>query len=89
MKKVLECSTKGDTRFSALCAKIEVNGVFDFIEDHYQLSKRLMGDDGKLIVPKTREEVKGKDKRKEPIVAFEVGDILMPIDYLSMDFKLS
>lgn len=88
MKKILECSTKGDTRFSALCAKIEVNGVFGFIEDHYQLSKRLMGSDGKLIAPKVREEVKGKDKRKDPVVAFQVGGILIPIDYLSMYFKL-
>lgn len=88
MRRVLECSTKGDRRFSSLCAKIEVNGVFDFIEEHYQLSKRLMGNNGKLIVPKTKEEVKGKRKRKEPLVAFEVGGILIPVDYLSMYFKL-
>ncbi|MGL5315312.1 MAG: hypothetical protein ACRC92_18795 [Peptostreptococcaceae bacterium] len=36
---VLECSSKGDKRFSALYAKIKVNGVYDSIENHYQKAK--------------------------------------------------
>lgn len=39
-KKVLECSSKGDRRFSAMYAKVEAFGVLDTIENHYQKSKR-------------------------------------------------
>jgi len=39
-KKVLECSSKGDRKFSALYAKVSVFGVQDSIENHYQKSKR-------------------------------------------------
>lgn len=35
----LECSSKGDKRFSAFYARVEVNGVIKSIEDHYQNSK--------------------------------------------------
>ena len=36
---ILECSSKGDKRFSALYAKVSVNNVLDTIENHYQKSK--------------------------------------------------
>ena len=39
-KKVLECSSRGDRRFSAMYAKVEVFGVMDTIENHYQRGKR-------------------------------------------------
>jgi len=39
-KKVLECSSKGDRRFSAMYAKVEAFGVLDTIENHYQKCKR-------------------------------------------------
>jgi len=53
--KVLECSSKGDKRFSAFYAKVEVFGRYDSIENHYQLSKRF-GED----IPKTWRDAKGK-----------------------------
>ena len=37
---ILECSSKGDKRFSALYAKVKVFGVYDSIENHYQNCKR-------------------------------------------------
>lgn len=40
MSKVLECSTKGDKRFSAFCAYITINGKTDSIEHFYQNAKR-------------------------------------------------
>lgn len=40
MKKTLQCHSKGDKRFSALCAKVEINGVKDTIENFYQGCKR-------------------------------------------------
>lgn len=36
----LECSSKGDKRFSALYAKVTYNGIYDTIEHHYQRAKR-------------------------------------------------
>ena len=39
--KVLECSSKGDKRFSAFYAKVNVGGKVDSIENHYQLAKRF------------------------------------------------
>lgn len=39
--RILECSSKGDKRFSAFVAKVKVFNVCDSIEFHYQLSKRL------------------------------------------------
>ena len=40
INKSLECSSKGDKRFSAMYAKVEAFGVIDTIEHHYQKSKR-------------------------------------------------
>lgn len=38
--KVLYCDSRGDKRFSALYAKVNLNGVIDSIENHYQNCKR-------------------------------------------------
>lgn len=38
--KVLECSSRGDKRFSAFYAKIRFYGSYDSIENHYQSVKR-------------------------------------------------
>lgn len=38
---VLECSSRGDKRFSALFAKVTLDGKLDTIESHYQLAKRF------------------------------------------------
>lgn len=55
MNKVLECSSKGDKRFSAFYARVNVFGKWDSIENHYQLSKRIND-----FVPVTWRDVKGK-----------------------------
>lgn len=54
-RRVLECSSKGDIRFSALFAKIDLFGAYRTIEEHYQLSKRI----GKFV-PRHVKDVKGK-----------------------------
>lgn len=54
--KVLECSSRGDKRFSALFAKIKIFGKEDTIENHYQLAKRF----GDEEPPKSFEDAKGK-----------------------------
>ena len=40
----LECSSKGDKRFSAMYARLTLNGKVDTIESHYQLAKRFGND---------------------------------------------
>lgn len=37
--KILECSSIGDKRFSSFCAFVNLNGIYDSIENHYQNSK--------------------------------------------------
>lgn len=41
--KILECSSKGDIRFSALGAKVTMHGMNQTIENWYQLSKNFNG----------------------------------------------
>ncbi|MBN3376243.1 hypothetical protein CF087_20620 [Clostridium botulinum] len=55
MKRILECSSKGDKRFSAFYARIKLFDKCDSIENHYQLSKRIND-----FVPKTWKDMKGK-----------------------------
>ena len=54
-KKTLECSSAGDTRFSAYYARVRLFGKTKTIEEWYQLSKRF----GK-IKPMSVREAKGK-----------------------------
>lgn len=54
--RALECSSKGDKRFSALFAKIRLFGVENSIENHYQLAKRFNDSEE----PKNFDDAKGK-----------------------------
>jgi hypothetical protein len=74
----LECSSKGDKRFSAFYAKVKVFGKYDSIENHYQLSKRF-GD----FVPTTWKDAKGKTPTH-----FEVNGKQFDLKYLSMWYDL-
>lgn len=51
----LECSSKGDNRFSALYARVYLFDKWDTIENWYQLCKRFNGK-----APSTFKEAKGK-----------------------------
>lgn len=70
--RVLECSTRGDRRFSALYARVKVFGNERTIEEHYQLSKRFPW------APATWREAKGKRP-----VHIEVGGVRLPAEYLT------
>lgn len=72
--KVLECSSKGDKRFSAFYAQVTVNGVLDSIENHYQLSKRF-GE----FKPSSWRDAKGRRPTH-----FVVGDKSFDMKYFSM-----
>jgi hypothetical protein len=82
MLKILECSLRGDKRYSAFYAKVAVNGVVKSIEEHYQLSK-VFSDNGKLITYNNVRDAKGKKP-----CAFIVNNKLYDIKYLSMWYKL-
>lgn len=79
IKKTLECSSKGDKRFSAFYAKIKIGDSYLSIENHYQLSKRF----GHSPVPKSWKDSKGK----EPTHFICMGKVC-PVEYLSMYYKL-
>lgn len=76
--KILECSSKGDKRYSAFYARVKVFGKYDSIENHYQLCKRF-GD----YVPQTWRDAKGKKPTHIHINGFDYE-----LKYLSMFYKL-
>lgn len=77
--RILECSSKGDTRFSALYAKVEYMGVFDTIESIYQNSKRFLN-------PQQEYVKYDKPKGKKPD-GVEVFDTLYDADMLTPFYK--
>ena len=76
--KVLECSSKGDKRFSAFYAKIDVYGDYDSIENHYQLSKRFGNE-----APSSWKDAKGKTPTHFHLKGFDVD-----INLLSQFYKV-
>ena len=75
--KNLECSSAGDKRFSALYAEVEVNGVLDTIERHYQSVKRK----GEPCNPKPCR----KGERVEFII---ISNKILPPKFLTPFYKL-
>lgn len=81
-KKVLECSSAGDSRFSALYAKVKVNGITDTIENHYQKSKVFL-ENNKFIQYDDFKKAKGK----KPI-AFNIGGFILPLRFGAMFYHM-
>ena len=81
--KILECSTAGDKRFSAMVAKVSVNGVVDTIENHYQKSKVFLDEGGNLYTVNNSKEAKGKKP-----VAFKINNYYLPLSYGAMFYDL-
>jgi hypothetical protein len=79
-KIILECSTLGDVHYSAFGAEVEIFGKKTTIEEHYQLSKRFIGPNRKVFVPKHIYDVKGKhSKTKDMEFAWiTVGEHIFP-----------
>ena len=55
----LECSSRGDKRFSAMCAYVDVHGKNMSIENAYQQAKVFIVD-GRMVRPTSWRDVKGK-----------------------------
>lgn len=82
--KTLECSSKGDSRFSALYATVDVYGESRTIEAHYQFSKRFDDPNGdNFFIPVDISSAKGRKP-----TCFIVGGFLYPLEFLSMWYKL-
>lgn len=88
MSKVLECSSKGDKRFSAFYAKVKVFDVFDSIEVHYQNCKEYLDMSGDLVSALNWEEAKEWQKNGKMPVGIKINGIRLPIDYLTPYYKL-
>ena len=75
---ILECSSKGDKRFSALYAKVKVFGVYDSIENHYQNCKRDINN-----------QVVGKGKKVYKMVIEKTKETIeLPPSFLTAYYKL-
>ena len=77
--KTLECSSRGDKRYSAFYAQVQVFGKMDSIENHYQLSKRF----GDAPAPRSWRECKGRKPTH-----IEINGSLYPLELLSQWYKL-
>lgn len=76
-RQILECSSRGDRRFSALFARIEVFGRRATIEEHYQMAKCFPWK------PLTWREAKGCRPTH-----LEIGGKVFPVSYLTAWYAL-
>ena len=90
--KVLECSSRGDKRFSAFYAKVEIFGKKASIEEHYQFSKLFPVEDNygnvRLESYNDIKLIKRKQRFGEEPVRFRVAKFDYPAEYLTMYYKL-
>ncbi|PTY92934.1 DarT1-associated NADAR antitoxin family protein [Heyndrickxia sporothermodurans] len=88
----LECSSKGDKRFSAFFARVDILGKTASIEEHYQHSKLFSVEDhhGNVSLESFTDikHIKQKQRFGDLPVRFRVGDYDYPAEYLSMYYKL-
>jgi hypothetical protein len=77
MSNILECSSRGDKRYSAFFAIVNMFGVNDVIERHYQLCKRIGN-----YAPTTVKGIKG---RKPTHIA--VNGVTLEVRFLSQYYK--
>jgi hypothetical protein len=73
----LECSSKGDKRFSAFYAYIDVNGIITSIEHHYQDCKY-----------KDNDAFGERCKKGEPVDFIIINGKKMNAEYLTPFYKL-
>jgi uncharacterized phage-like protein YoqJ len=76
-KKILECSSKGDKRFSSFYALVTVFGKRSSIEHHYQMAKRFGEEE-----PKSWKDAKGRVPSH-----FEVNGWAYPVEDLDGWYK--
>ena len=84
-KIILECSSKGDMRFSAFGAEVEMFGKTAVIEEHYQLCKRF-GD----FTPTSIYDIKGKNRKVDPdkLTHINILGVDLPSEFREEFYKL-
>lgn len=89
MQKILECSSKGDKRFSAFYARVSVFGKTNTIENHYQFAKIYRLVDGSVHRINSISEIKGKTKRTDiaKLIGFEVNGKIFEPRYLTSFYQ--
>ncbi len=80
--KILECSSRGDKRFSAFYARVSMWNIESSIEEHYQLCKRFRTPYG-IVAPRTIKEAKGREPDH-----IELNGRIYHISFLSLYYKL-
>lgn len=78
-KSILECSTKGDIRFSAFGATVTIFNMTDKIENLYQLCKRFGSD----VAPTDWKDCKGKQPTH-----LIINGLKLDVKYLTPWYKL-
>lgn len=90
-KIILECSSKGDIRYSAFGAEVEVFGKRRAtIEEHYQLSKRFMTKDREVFTPNSIYDIKGKNSKTKNMdfCWIEVNGVTFPVEWRMEFYKM-
>lgn len=83
----LECSSRGDRRFSSLYAYVDVFGKRDSIENHYQLSKVFVKW-GEVYIPNDFKESKSLQRKSGyNLVGFQINGAFFELKYLSVWYK--
>lgn len=75
--KNLECSSKGDRRFSAFYSKVSVFGKIDSIENHYQNIKYKKRNGGVI-----------KCRKGEKVDFININNKILDVKYLTPFYKL-
>lgn len=100
--KTLECSSRGDKRYSAFNAKVQVFGTYASIEEHYQLAKVFlakvkpvpvlvsdpMNVDTRYVRFQSIKEVKDFQKAGNEPKEMRINGVGYPVEYLSQWYKL-
>ncbi len=86
-KRVLQCHSRGDTRFSPFFCTVEAFGVKRSIEEHYQCSKvfRKNPQDTSIFIPINWREAKSMEKSKEFVRDLEF--FMLPADVILHPIK--
>ncbi|MFF2532178.1 DUF6977 family protein [Brevibacillus sp. NPDC058079] len=92
MSNILECSSRGDKRYSALFANVLVNldgkERFNSIEAHYQNAKEFLDDSGNYVQASDWKEAKAWQKSGRKAVRVNIYGRILPIDFLTYYYKL-
>lgn len=74
-KKILQCHSRGDKRFSPFFCPVEAFGIVRSIESHYQLAKRFQD----KPAPQSWKDCKQWQKAGIRQVQWQIGNVILPV----------